>query len=436
MNLFERALAHPALDDVFSDAALVRAMLQFEAALALGQAQAGLIPQAAADVIASTCETGSIDAQALVVAARNAGSLAIPLVQQLTKQVAARSPSAAAFVHLGSTSQDVQDTAMVLATRNAHTLIDAELTALISTLLALAKEHAATPMLGRTLLQPASLISFGWKCAVWAAPLLRGRDRLRSSALVAFQLQLGGAVGNLAAYGDRAQAVFAATAQQLNLRHEPHCNWHTARDEWLSYGSNLALVCGSLGKLAQDFALLAQAEVGELSEASSAGRGASSAMPHKRNPVACMTALAATARAPQLLATLLACMPQAHERALGQWQAELAVWPQLVTVIHAAQVHAARMQANIDAQNGMVFAENLALALTPTLGKQAAHAEVAVLCQMAQTSGQHLHTLAQQAPFCSAIHPTSLDSIFSSIKTIMSNHKSINNLIKNLEDCV
>jgi 3-carboxy-cis,cis-muconate cycloisomerase len=302
-------------------------------------------------------------------------------------------------------------------------------------------------MLGRTLLQPASLISFGWKCALWAAPLLRGRDRLRSSARAAFQLQLGGAVGNLAAYRDKGQAVAQATAQHLNLTYQPHCNWHTARDEWLSYGSNLALVCGSLGKLAQDFALLAQAEVGELSEASSAGRGASSAMPHKRNPVACMTALAATARAPQLLATLLACMPQAHERALGQWQAELAVWPQLVTVTHAAaaamreacsgaQVHAARMQANIDAQNGMVFAENLALALTPTLGKQAAHAEVAVLCQMAQTSGQHLHTLAQQAPFCSAIHPTSLHSIFSSVKTIMSNHKSIDNLIKNLEDCV
>jgi 3-carboxy-cis,cis-muconate cycloisomerase len=261
-------------------------------------------------------------------------------------------------VHFGCTSQDVIDSAVSLVSRDVVALIEADLIAAATALLDHAEAHATTPMLARTLMQPASVTSFGFKCAGWAAPLVRGAGRLRGTSRRALQVQLGGAVGTLAQMRDRGAAVRARVARDLGLG-DPGATWHTQRDEWVALGCELGLIAGGLGKIALDIGLLGQYEVAEVSEPSEAGRGGSSAMPHKRNPVASMVAVAAAHRVPQHVAALLGAMPQEHERALGAWQAELAEWPPLAMSVHGSvramaaalpglQVDAARMRANID----------------------------------------------------------------------------------------
>ena len=275
------------------------------------------------------------------------------------RTLAAAAPEAAGFVHRGSTSQDVIDTAMVLVTKEALALIEADLDRLVGSLAALARRHLETPMLGRTLLQPAEVVSFGHEVVAWLAPLVRGRERLRQAGDAALRLQLGGAVGTLAALGDKGPAVARRVGERLGLA-VPAGAWHTQRDAWVTLGCSVAVLCGSLGKIGHDLALLAQGEVGEVFEPAEPGRGSSSAMPHKRNPVAALVAIAAATRAPHQAATLLAAMPQAHQRGLGDWQAELAVWPSLFMSAHGAvraladacaglEVDAARMRANVDA---------------------------------------------------------------------------------------
>jgi len=384
--LFDAFLGTQEMDAVFDDGAVLAAMLRFEAALAHAQARHGLVPERAARAIAAACNAPLYDVPALVQASRRAGSLAIPLVKELTRTVAAQDKEAAHFVHVGATSQDVIDTAMVLVTRDALALLDTGLDTLTGTLLALVERHVDTPILARTLMQPAQVTSFGLKVAGWTAPLLRSRVQLHAAGARALQLQLGGAVGTLSGMGGHGQAVARDMAGDLGLGC-PDGAWHTQRDEWVRLGLEVAVLAGSLGKIAIDLALLAQGEIGEVAEPSGPGRGGSSAMPHKRNPVAAMVALAAAQRAPHRAAALLGAMGQQHERGLGNWQAELAEWPGLFIGTHGAlaalnealaalAVHPARMRANIDAQHGMVFAEALAGYLAGFIGKPAAHAMV------------------------------------------------------------
>ena len=358
-TIFERTLATAEIEAVFADVQVVVAMLAFEAALAEAEAGEGLIPESAAAAIVAACRGVPFDIQAIVAEARRAGALAIPLVLHLQARVAAATPEAAGFVHHGSTSQDVIDTAMALVTKEALALIEVDLDRLVDALTALAHRHLETPMLGRTLLQPAEVVSFGHEVASWVAPLVRMRERLRQSARAALQLQFGGAVGTLAGLGDKGPAVARRLGERLGLA-VPAGAWHTQRDSWVTLGCTVATLCGCLGKIGRDLALLAQGEVGEVFEPREVGRGSSSAMPHKRNPVAAMVAIAAATRAPHQAATLLAAMPQAHQRGLGDWQAELAVWPSLFMSAHGAvraladacaglEVDAARMGANIDA---------------------------------------------------------------------------------------
>ena len=337
MNLpaLDRFLSTPEIAAVFTDAALLQAMFGFEAALARAQAAEGLIPAAAATAIAGVCKVELFDTEAIIAASGRAGSLAIPLVEQLRRSVALFDPDAARHVHFGSTSQDVIDTALALCTRQALALLERDLAPLIDTLLALAEAHAHTPVLARTLMQPAQPTSFGLKCVNWAAPLVRSRVRLHAQAQTSLALQLGGAVGTLAVMGAQGDAVARRMAAELGLALPPSA-WHTQRDEWLRLGLEVALLTGNLGKIGSDLALMSQAEVAELAEPSAPGRGASSAMPHKRNPVAAMVALAAAQRAPARVATLLAAMGQAHERGLGDWQAEIAEWPGLWISAHGA----------------------------------------------------------------------------------------------------
>lgn len=363
-SIFEEFLSTSEALEAFGDRNFVAAMLRFEAALARAQAAAGLIPEAAAQSIIGTCKVDLFDVAKIVRESGRSGSVAIPLVKSLKETVGLFNKDAVAFVHFGSTSQDVIDTAMALITREALDLIESDVEKTVAALLALAERHAAVPMLARTLMQPASVTSFGLKCVGWAAPLVRSLQRLRGIAGHALSVQLGGAVGTLAQMGDKGSEVTRLMAQDLNLS-VPMAPWHTQRDEWVALGCELGLLVGCLGKIAKDISLMGQFEVGEVAEPVEPGRGGSSAMSHKRNPVACMVALAAAQRAPQRVAALLAAMPQEHERALGAWQAELAEWAQLLMSAHGSaralaqavpglQVDTQRMRSHIDTLRAQV----------------------------------------------------------------------------------
>lgn len=407
VSLLDRLLTTREMVDGFDDQALVQAMLDVEAALASAQAATGMIPASAARAIAQACHASLYDIGELVQSGRHAGSIAIPLVKELTRKVALTDQQAANHVHMGSTSQDVLDSAMVLVTRDALALLDAGLSQLTALLLALAETHAATPVLARTLMQPAQVTSFGFKLSTWAAPLVRARIQLRASGERALQLQLGGAVGTLATMAGKGADVSQHMAAALGLRC-PAIAWHTQRDEWIRLGLEVAVLSGSLGKIGTDIALMAQGEIGELAEPSGTGRGGSSAMPNKRNPVASMVALAGATRAPHRAGALLSAMCQQHERGLGNWQAELAEWPGLFLSAHGAlaaltdavaglQINRARMRINIDAQGGLVYAEALSGYLAQAIGRPAAHAMVEYLARQAIASGRNLSDVAVDA---------------------------------------
>jgi 3-carboxy-cis,cis-muconate cycloisomerase len=391
-SIFEGFLSTSEVLEAFSERNFLEAMLRFEASLARAQASVGLIPEAAAQSIIGTCKVELFDVAKIVRESGRAGSIAIPLVKSLKETVGLFNREAAGFVHFGSTSQDVIDSALALVTRNALNLIEADVSKAVSALLALAERHADHPVLARTLMQPASVTSFGLKCAGWAAPLLRSLQRLQTSAGNALGVQLGGAVGTLAQMSGKGPQVRALMAADLQLKAPPFA-WHTQRDEWVALGCELGLLVGSLGKIAKDISLMGQYEVGEVAEPSEAGRGGSSAMPHKRNPVACMVALAAAQRAPQRVAALLAAMPQEHERALGNWQAELAEWPGLLMSAHGSaramaqalpglQVDTQRMRANLDGLRAVLPQEAADEWFNPALALHAAeltHTRVAML---------------------------------------------------------
>lgn len=358
-SLFDGFLSTPEVIEVFSERNFLEAMLRFEASLARAQAAAGLIPETAAQSIIGTCKVDLFDVAKIVRESARAGSVAIPLVKILKETVSLFNPQAAQFVSFGCTSQDVIDTAMALVTRDALALILSDVNKIVTALLRLAEQHADTPILARTLMQPACVTSFGLKCAGWAAPLVRSLQRMEGAASNALQLQLGGTVGTLEKMQRKGPDIARMMAQDLSLSQPVVC-WHTQRDEWFALGCELGLLTGSLGKLAKDIALMSQFEVGEVAEPVETGRGGPPGMPHKHNPVASMVALAAAQRVPQRVAALLGAMPQEFERALGAWQAELAEWPQLVMAVHGSaramavalaglQVDQKRMRSNLDA---------------------------------------------------------------------------------------
>ena len=393
MTMFSRFLTTSEAEEAVSDAQFVAAMLRFEAALARALAAAGLVPNEIAQSIAGACKVELFDVPAIVRDSRRAGTVAIPLVKALKDVVRMFNPEAERWVHFGSTSQDVIDTAMALVTRDMLGLIVADLDRTIDALLAQAATHATTPMLARTLLQPASVTSFGLKCAQWALPLARSRERMAALSSRALCVQLGGAAGTRSQLGAQAEAIVRHVAEDLGLS-VPGAVWHTQRDEWVALGCELGIVAGSLGKIAKDLSLMGQFEVGEVSEPG----GGSSAMPHKKNPLGSMIALTAAQRAPQRVASLLAAMPQEHERALGGWQAESAEWGDLLCIVHgsaramstvcvALEVDAKRMRANLDAVGRAVPPEVAAEWFDPAMANGLA-AQVEVLCAQARGQGK------------------------------------------------
>jgi len=317
---------------LFGDEALLRAALDFEAALARAAGAEGEIPVVAAEVIIEVCRNAAFDISELADEAAHAGTLAIPLVLRLRALVAARDTAAARLVHEGATSQDLADTALMLQIKAARDLIRAEALGLVEALACLAEAHAETPMLGRTLLQGALPITFGLKVANWLLGVQAALNRFEREADEALVLQLGGAVGSM---NNVPFAVAERVAAELGLAMPP-MPWHARRGAMAGLAAALAILTGAVGKMAGDIALMAQGEVAEAFEPRVAGRGGSSAMAHKRNQTGCQVAMSAAIRSPGLASAVLSGLPQEHERGLGGWQAEAPGLASLFELAHGA----------------------------------------------------------------------------------------------------
>jgi 3-carboxy-cis,cis-muconate cycloisomerase len=407
----------PGMSAAFSPQAHLRGMLAFEAALARAEARAGVIPQEAAEVIAASCREELFDAAALFREAALAGTPAIPLVRMLTAQIAG---DAQKFVHWGATSQDAIDTALMLQMRDGLDLLIEGLLGVCAACAQLARQHRQTLMVGRTLLQQALPITFGLKAARWLALACRQVQTLRAHRQHTLALQLGGAAGTLAALGDRGPQVLDLLAEELGLP-APDLPWHTERDRVAEIAASLGVVAGAMEKIAGDVALLAQTEVGEVSEGDAPGKGGSSAMPQKHNPVDATSARAAARLAIGVVPVILSAMAQEHERAAGAWQAEWAAVPNLFCftagavervrdAVSGLQIDAARMHANLDLTGGLIMAEALTMALAPHLGRPEAQRIVRAACEQAARSGAPLRQIALAQPQVRAIlAPEELD---------------------------
>ena len=392
----------------FSPARRLQAMLDVECALAEALAEASVIPATSVPAIRSAAQAERYDLAALEAEAKQAGNPVIPLVRRLTQLVAEEDRTAAGYVHWGATSQDVMDTALVLQLRAVCAGILETLGRAADGAATLAERHAATPIAGRTWLQQATPTTFGAKAVVWMQGLERAHARLESALDAAGDLQFGGATGTLSTLGEAGPAVANALAARLGLRVSDTA-WHTERSRVADVACALGLTCGTLGKIARDLGLLSQTEVGEVTEPGAPGRGGSSSMPHKRNPVASARALAAAVQAPGLVATMLAAMPQEHERAIGLWQAEWDTLPALTALAADAatamadtlahlDVDEARMRANLDAAGGVARAEGLLAALARRIGRVEAGRMVEEACRRAVADSRTLTEVAADDP--------------------------------------
>ncbi|MGO4173152.1 lyase family protein [Bosea sp. TAF32] len=352
---------------VFSDAATLRHALAFEAELARAEAAEGLIGTDAAGAIAALCAEIAIDPAALAEEAALAGTLAIPLVARLR---AALTGEAAKTLHKGATSQDVADTVLACQIHAASNLLGGDLTRIATALAALARRHAETPAIGRTLLQDALPIGFGLRIAHWQAGIVEAAARLNREVETGATLQFGGAAGSRAGLGGKSAAVSARLAAALGLPDSPP--WHARRGGIAGIATALAIAIGALGKLARDVSLLAQNGIGEAREPAIPGRGGSSAMAHKRNPTGCQVALSAALRAPGLVAGILAGLPAEQERGLGGWQAEGPALAELFLLAAGAAGAMAMVAEGLEVDEAAI-ARNLAAAgLGTDIGESAA----------------------------------------------------------------
>lgn len=423
MKLFDKLFRYDAIDQIYSDGETIQSLLEFEAALARAEGKTGVIPEPDARAIASACGAEHFDLAEIASQAAVSGNIVIPLVKKLTEVVTKQNKDAGRFVHWGATSQDAIDTAAMLQLRRALEVMDQDLLKLTAALADLAEKHRGTPIVARTWMQQALPTTFGFIAAGWLDAMLRHRARiaeLRANNLV---LQFGGAVGTLAALSGRGPAVAKALAEELRLP-LPALPWHTNRDRIVEIAAALGLCVGTLGKIARDISLHAQTEIGELAEPGGEGRGSSSTMPQKRNPVTCASVLAASVRMPGLVATMLTAMQQEQQRALGGWQAEWETLPELVMLAGGAlhrlaemlpglQVDAMRMRENLDATHGLIFAEAVTMALGDRLGKIPAHMLVEAACKKALNEKRHLKDVLREDPGLRGyLTPADLESLF------------------------
>ncbi len=394
---------------IWDERAFFQRMLDAEAALARVQGRLGIIPADAAAAITAAATVDKLDTAELAASVRTVGYPVIGVVKGLSR---AAGPEAARWTHWGATTQDILDTAIVLQVRDGLALIRAELVALTTALAVQADTHRNTVMAGRTHLQHALPTTFGLKVATWLMPLPYHIERLDQLLPRALRVEFGGAAGTLASLGDQGLAVMQGLAAELGL-HEPPGPWHVARDGLAETVGLLGLICGSLAKIATDLILLCQTEIGEVSEPYIAGRGGSSTMPQKRNPIASEYVLAAQRGVQALVPLMLNAMADDHERGTGPWQAELLALPQAFVLTAGALMHArtiaegmvvdpVRMTKNLSISNGGIMAEAIMMGLAPTLGREAAHHAVKHATDRASETGSTLQEALMLEPEVSA----------------------------------
>jgi len=390
---------------VFSDHAHLQFMLDVEAALARAESQLGLVPAPVADAIARAARVENLRFDYIADSTRRVGYPVVALVKELSRIAG---DEAARYIHLGATSQDILDTALVLQLRAAFAIVRRDLIAIARALAERAAKFRDTPIAGRTHLQHAVPTTFGLKCAGWASPLVTHVERLDQAASRILVVQFGGAAGTLAALGANGAAVVEALAHELGLG-VSELPWHAQRDGFAEAAALFGSICGSLSKFALDVSLMMQTEVGEISEPHSDGRGGSSTMPQKRNPIASEYILAATRTVHALVPVMLGAMVADHERATGPWQSESLALPQCVALTAGALAHARsiaegmtidteRMRRNIDLTGGLIMAEAIATALIPSIGRAAAEAMLARACDRSITEHVPLSTIIRTDP--------------------------------------
>ncbi len=397
-----------AMRAVFDETAYFQRMLDVEAALARVQGRMGIIPPEAAETIIAAAKIENLSIDDLAASARNVGYPVVGLVSGLSKAAG----EAGGWTHWGATTQDIMDTATVLQVRTGLDLIETELRAILTALVGQANTHRNTVMAGRTHLQQALPVTFGLKCAIWAMPFLSHLDRLKQLRARVQMVEFAGAAGTLASLGDQGIAIMEALATELGLG-APLAPWHVCRDALAEAVSLLGLISGTLAKIATDIILLAQTEVGEVAEPYVAGRGASSTMPQKRNPIASEYILAACRMVQGLVPVMQGAMAQDHERATGPWQAEALVLPQAFVLTHGALLHtkaiaegmvvdAGRMRANLNITQGLIVSEAVMMGLAPVMGRGEAHHVVKHACDAALTQKISLADALERDPAVSS----------------------------------
>jgi 3-carboxy-cis,cis-muconate cycloisomerase len=411
---------------VFSDRARVQAMLDVEAAIARAEAETGVIPKDAAAPIALACRTDDYDLAELGRQTALAGNPAIPLVKMLTAKVAG---DAKRYVHWGATSQDIIDTGAILQIRTGLDLLIAELAAVADAAARLADAHRKTPMAGRTFLQQALPITFGYKAAVWLGLAARAHGRLKALQRDALVLQFGGAAGTLASLGNDGVKVAETLARELNLA-LPDMPWHSARDRFADIGATVAIAAGSMAKIATDIALMMQTEVGEVFEPAAEGKGGSSTMPHKRNPVGAAATIAAATQAEARVPLLLAALHADHERGTGAWHMEWTPLPELFvltsgavaqthTALEGLTVDAPRMRENLERTQGLIFAEAAMMALAPAIGRGVAHNKIEEASHQAIAATRHLRdVLMADQEIVGALGKAKIEALFDPMNQI------------------
>ncbi|MFB1117205.1 class-II fumarase/aspartase family protein [Dickeya dadantii] len=402
--LFRDSFGTPEMRAVFDDHELIRKYVEVEIALAKAEARCGVIPQQAADEIAKTCNADTLDFDLLRHETEIVGYPILPLVHQISKQAGA----SGGYVHWGATTQDIMDTAVVLQIRDAFDLIEADIRSLRNTLADLARRYRNTPMAGRTHLQQALPITFGYKAAIWLDMFDRHAERLEQARPRILVGEFAGAAGTLASLGDNGLAVQKAMMEELKLG-VPTSTWHVARDGFAEAVNLLAVITGSLGKIAYDVMLLASNEFGELYEPFVKGRGASSTMPQKRNPISSELMLACAKGVRQHAGLMLDAMVQDLERATGPWHAEWIAIPESF-VLAAGALNQAKfmlgglivdeqaMAKNLDMTKGLIVAEAVMMGLAPYMGRQDAHDVVYDACRIVNTQGGRLADVLNAMP--------------------------------------
>ena len=423
MNRFDPIFRCEPVAKLFRDDNFLQRMLDFEAALADAEATSGVIPSSAANVIAAKCRVELFDKQKLAEAAARAGNLAIPLVKQLRTLVAADNKDAAGFVHWGATSQDPIDTALVLQLREALPLISADLEKMCDRLAKMADQHRDTPIVARTWMQHAIPTTLGIKFAGWLDALVRHRERFHEMQNRCLALQFGGAAGTLAALGSQGSIIAKHLSEQLKLP-LPQMPWHSHRDRLSEIATTLGLLTGTLGKIARDISLHMQTEIDELREPAEEGRGVSSTMPHKRNPVACAMILAVATRVPGLVAIMLTAMLQEDERGLGGWHAEWETLPEIVCLTAGAMHHLAnvvprleidvkRMRENLELTKGLIFAEAITAVLGEKIPRSQARELIDAASERAIKEKRHLRdVLCDDQKIATHLSSDQLDKLF------------------------